>query len=63
MANDHNASVSLGPLQAQLGGSSTEAHLARYRLNGMDVLGGSVSGTFDGRGARVYVRWPPSDDD
>ena len=57
------AHVSFGPLRARLGGTATRAHFARYKLEGMDVLGGSVSGTFDGRGARLYVRWPPSDDD
>lgn len=57
------SAVSIGPLRARLGGSSTRAHIARYRIEGMDVLGGSVSGTIDGRGARVYLRWPPSDDE
>jgi len=57
------SAVSIGPLRAQLGGTATRAHIARYKLEGMDVLGGSVSGTIDGRGARVYLRWPPSDDE
>jgi hypothetical protein len=57
------SSVSIGPLQARLGGTAQKAHLARYKLEDVDVLGGSVSGTFDGRGARLYVRWPPSDED
>lgn len=57
------SAVSIGPLKARLGGTSRKAHIARYKLEGMDILGGSVSGTLDGRGARVYLRWPPSDDD
>lgn len=57
------SAVDIGPLRARLGGTAKQAHIARYKLEGMDVLGGSVSGTFDGRGARVYLRWPPSDDD
>ena len=57
------SAVSIGPLRARLGGTATRAHIARYKLEGMDVLGGSISGTFDGRGARVYLRWPPSDDE
>ena len=57
------STVSIGPLRARLGGTATKAHIARYKLEGMDVLGGSVSGTIDGRGARVYLRWPPSDDE
>ena len=57
------SAVSIGPLRARLGGTAKRAHIARYKLDGMDVLGGSVSGTFDGRGARVYLRWPPGDDE
>ena len=57
------SAVSLGPLKARLGGGSKKAHIARYKLEGMDVLGGSVSGTLDSRGARVYLRWPPGDED
>lgn len=57
------SAVSIGPLRAQLGGTARKAHLARYKLEDIDVLGGSVSGTFDGRGARLYVRWPPSDEE
>lgn len=57
------SAVSIGPLRARLGGTATKAHIARYKLEGMDVLGGSISGTIDGRGARVYLRWPPSDDE
>ena len=55
------SAVVIGPLSARLGGNGKRAHIARYRLDGVDVFGGSVSGTLDGRGARVYLRWPPSD--
>jgi hypothetical protein len=54
--------VSIGPLRARLGGTD-KPRIARYRLEGVTVLGGSVSGTVDGRGARVFLRWPPGDDD
>lgn len=57
------STVSVGPLRARLGGSAKRAHIARYRLEGVDIMGGSVSGTFDGRGARLNLRWPPGDDD
>ena len=55
------STVVIGPLSARLGGNAKRAHIARYRLEGVDVLGGSISGTLDGRGVRVYLRWPPSD--
>lgn len=57
------STVTIGPLSARLGGTSRRADLARYRLEGMAVLGGSVSGTLDTRGARIYLRWPPGDDE
>lgn len=57
------AAVSIGPVRARLGGTARRAHIARYKLEGMDILGGSISGTLDTRGARLYLRWPPKDDD
>lgn len=57
------SAVNIGPLSARLGGTAKHAGLARYRFEGMDVLGGSVSGTLDTRGARIYLRWPPSGDE
>ena len=54
--------VDLGPFSARLGGTDKHANLARYRLEGTDLLGGSLSGTLDTRGARVLWHWPPDDD-
>lgn len=57
------SAVNIGPLSARLSGTAKRANLARYRLEGMAVLGGSISGTLDTRGARIYLRWPPGDDE
>lgn len=54
--------VDLGPFGARLGGTDKRADLARYRLGGTDLLGGSLTGTVDTRGALVYWRWPPDQD-
>ncbi len=54
--------VDLGPFSARLGGAGKSANLARYRLDGTDLFGGSLSGTVDTRGALVYWRWPPDQD-
>ena len=47
--------MSFGPIEAEIGGGG---HVARYRLSGARVLGGSVSGSIDGRGAKIFLRWP-----
>lgn len=62
-ATESNVSFSVGPLRTKLGGDGKKMSIARYHLEDMDLFGGSISGRVDGRGARVYVRWPPSDDD
>ena len=54
--------VDLGPFSARLGGTDSHANLARYRLEGTDLFGGSLSGTLDTRGAKVFWRWPPDED-
>lgn len=51
-----------GILQARQGGTATRAYLARYRLEGVDLLGSSITGKVDAGGARIYLRWPPEDD-
>ena len=56
-----STTVDLGPFSARLGGSTRGANLARYRLDGTDLLGGSLSGTVDTRGARVFLKWPPDE--
>lgn len=54
--------VDLGPFSARLGGTGSHANLAHYRLEGTDLFGGSLSGTLDTRGAKVFWRWPPDED-
>ncbi len=52
------ASLHLGLLTLDSGmGADGKMHLARYRLEGVSVLGGSISGSVDGRGARLFVKW------
>ena len=46
--------MNLGPFEAEIGGGR---HFARYHLNGASVLGGSVNGSFDGRGAKIQLTW------
>jgi hypothetical protein len=54
---------SLGPFRTRLGGDGKKMSIAHYNLEGLDLFGGSISGRLDGRGARIYVRWPPGDDE
>ncbi len=52
------ASLHLGLLTLDSGmGADGKMHLARYRLEGVSLLGGSISGSVDGRGARLFVKW------
>ena len=55
-------SLSLGPLHAEIGGAAsgdvTRAHIASYKLQGVDVLGSTISGHVDGRSAKVLFVWP-----
>lgn len=37
---------------------STRAHFAHYSLDGVKVLGGGISGSIDGRSARIAISWP-----
>ncbi len=51
-------SISVGPFRAELGSGSGHAHLAKYRLEGVEILGGGISGTIDGRAAQLAISWP-----
>jgi hypothetical protein len=51
-------SISIGPFRAELGSGSGHAHLAKYRLEGVEILGGGISGTIDGRAAQLAISWP-----
>jgi hypothetical protein len=57
-AEQYGVSFQLGPLHTTLGGDGRNAGVAHYRLDGVDLFGGSISGGMNGRGAHVYVRWP-----
>ncbi len=54
---------SVGPLRTRLGGNDRTTSIAHYDLDGMDLFGGGISGRVDGRGAHIYVRWPPGGDE
>jgi hypothetical protein len=54
----YGVSFHLGPFRTTLGGNGRKAGIANYRLEGVDLFGGSISGQVNGRGARIYVRWP-----
>lgn len=54
----YGVSFHLGPFRTTLGGNGRNAGIARYRLEGLNLFGGSISGQVNGRGARVYLRWP-----
>jgi len=48
-----SAPVRFGPIVFE----SRAAHAGAYRVDGMDVLGASLSGTVDGRGAKIELNW------
>jgi hypothetical protein len=60
--------LSLGPLSFDMGSSdfgkdgfgkdSRHTHYAHVHLDDVHVLGGDVSGTFDGRAATIGLSWP-----
>jgi hypothetical protein len=50
-------SITIGSFHAEIGGTGTHAHLAHYTLEGVQVMGGAVSGTIDGHSARVAIDW------
>jgi hypothetical protein len=50
-------SIDIGAFHAEIGGTGTHAHLAHYTLEGVQVMGGSVSGSIDGKSARIAIDW------
>ena len=57
--------LSLGPFRMDIGsaarmGDRRTAHFAHVHLEDVRVLGGDVSGTFDGRAATIHLSWPTS---
>jgi hypothetical protein len=67
----HNAEIeagaarplSLGPISLDIGSSDVgrdgkRAHFAHIHMDDFRVLGGNVSGTFDGRAATLHLSWP-----
>jgi hypothetical protein len=50
-------SINIGAFHAEIGGTGTHAHLAHYTLEGVQVMGGSVSGSIDGKSARIAIDW------
>jgi hypothetical protein len=53
-------SIHIGAFHLELGGNSQKTHFAHYSLDGVRVLGGGISGSIDGRSARIAIRWPAS---
>lgn len=55
------SSFGLGPIRAdgaqEEGFGRRHALRPRYRLEGVNILGGSVGGTIDGRGAMLNLHW------
>ncbi|MBI3678162.1 MAG: hypothetical protein HY243_16255 [Proteobacteria bacterium] len=50
----------LGPVRFESGrGADGRQHFANYTLDGVNVFGSEVSGTIDGGGAKVFLRWHP----
>ncbi len=56
-AGPSGPSINIGSFHAEIGGTGTHAHLAHYTLEGVQVMGGSVSGSIDGRSARITIDW------
>jgi hypothetical protein len=50
-------SFNIGAFHAEIGGTGTHAHLAHYTLEGVQVMGGSVSGSIYGKSARLNIDW------
>lgn len=54
--------VHLGPFSVQSGiGRDGKNHVANYSLDGVNILGGDISGSIDGNGAKVFLRWHPGE--
>jgi len=50
-------SIDIGSFHAELGGAGSRVHLAHYTLEGVRVMGGTVSGSIDGKSARITIDW------
>ncbi len=55
--------LSIGPFRMDIGSSiegrdGKSAHFAHLHLDNVHILGGDVSGTFDGRAATLRLSWP-----
>jgi hypothetical protein len=58
----HDGAMVIGPLSMDVGSSDTgrdgkASHFAHLHLDNVHVLGGDVSGTFDGRAATLRLSW------
>ena len=59
----HQGAMSIGPLRfdienGEAGRDGKQSHFARLNLDGVRVLGGDISGTFNGRAATIRLSWP-----
>jgi len=52
---------SVGLIHAESETINGRSHV-HYRLEGMHVMGGDISGSVSGHGAMLSLRWPPSGD-
>jgi hypothetical protein len=52
-------SISFGSVRAEIGGTANGLkHGANFRLEGVSLFGSSISGSVDGRSARLTFTWP-----
>ena len=52
-------SISIGSVRAEIGGTANGLkHGANFRLEGVSLFGSSISGSVDGRSARLTFTWP-----
>ncbi|HWE06649.1 MAG TPA: hypothetical protein VG274_08075 [Rhizomicrobium sp.] len=52
-------SISFGSVRAEIGGTAGGLkHGANFRLEGVSLFGSSISGSVDGRSARLTFTWP-----
>ncbi len=52
---------SIGPIRAESEIINGRRHV-HYRLEGMHLMGGDISGSVSGHGAMLSLHWPPSSD-
>lgn len=50
--------LSVGAFKLALDNDGVHRHFARVQLEDGHVLGGNISGTFDGRGGALRLSWP-----